>query len=72
MDSAWDPQFIDNLAVLGFIVGLMNYRENLTQSDKDDLIARMDNQTKALLDDLHDEIAKQNQLLYDILDRLKN
>lgn len=70
MESSWDPQFIDNLAVLGFIIGIMNYNENLSQSDKDDLIQRMDVQTKELLNHIDEEIEKQNAMLSDILDRL--
>ena len=72
MESSWDPQFIDNLAVLGFIIGIMNYNENLSQSDKDDIMHRLDVQTQELLNHVDDEIAKQNKLLEDILDKLNN
>lgn len=71
MRSVWDPQFIDNLAVLGFIVGILNYDENLSQSDKDDLMQQFDTQTKELLTDLHKEISEQNRMLAHIIERLE-
>lgn len=71
MDSVWDPQFIDDLAVLGFIIGILNYNENLSQSDKDDLMQRFDAQTKELLTDIHEELSKQNLLLDEIIERLE-
>lgn len=66
----WNKNFLDNLSVASFYVGLMNYQENLTQSDKDDLIKSMSSTNKVILDKLEEDIAEQNGMLKEILTRL--
>ena len=63
---------IDILSVISFYIGLKNYQENLSQSDKDDLMNKLDTQTKEILQNLSAEIEKQNAMLEKILNILQN
>lgn len=38
-----NEQFLDNVALASFIIGIVNYKENLTQNDKQEI---MDNSAK--------------------------
>lgn len=67
----YNQDFLDNLNVMSFLIGIMNYQENLTQSDKDDLIKSMSSTNEELLNRLEKDIEYQNQLLKEILDILK-
>lgn len=59
----YNENFLDALALVSFIVGIANYEENLTQSDKDDLIQKLDRQTKEILENIQTEVEKQNEML---------
>lgn len=59
--------FIDLLSIMSFVIGLMNYEENLTQSDKQDLMHELDSKMTGLLKELKKELNYQNQLLERIL-----
>ena len=63
---------IDILSVISFYIGLKNYQENLSQSDKDDLMQKLDAQTGEILQRLTTEIEKQNVMLEKILNILQN
>ena len=65
-----NDDFMDALAVVSFLIGLANYQENLTQSDKDDLLHKLDQQTKDLLERLEKDLEEQNKMLRDILEKL--
>lgn len=70
-----NQDFLDALALVSFMVGLANYNENLTQSDKDDLMRGLDEKTNRLLTELQKEINKQNEILAEILrilERIQN
>lgn len=62
--------FLDALAMVSFLVGLANYDENLTQNDKDDIMNKLDQQTKSILIELQKSIEEQNEMLKEILERL--
>ena len=61
---------LDAMAFVSFIVGVANYGENSTQSDKDDIMNRLDQQTKNILLKVQDSLEEQNNMLKDILERL--
>ena len=65
-----DENFMDALALASFAIGIANYEENLTQSDKDDLMGKLDEQTKDLLGQIHNEVEEQNRVLRDISKKL--
>ena len=62
---------LDAVALVSFIVGMANYNENLTQSDKDDLMRGLDEKTNVILVRVEDALEKQNIMLEEILNRLK-
>lgn len=66
-----NQDFMDALAIVSFIVGVANYNENLTQSDKDDIMKRLDKQTVDILQRLQAAIDDQNEMLHEILSILK-
>lgn len=66
----WNQEFLDHLAVLSFIIGILNYEENLTQSDKDDMIEGLNQTMSGVLQRSEDDLEEQNEMLRDILDRL--
>ena len=65
-----NDNFLDALALVGFIIGVMNYNENLSQSDKDDIMEKLDKQTTELLTAIKEDIKEQNDMLREILERL--
>ena len=66
----YDKDFLDAVAIVSFVVGVMNYRENLTQSDKDDIMNHLDQQTKDILSEVQSALEEQNAMLREILRRL--
>lgn len=62
---------LDAIAIASFFLSMKNYEENLSQSDKDDLMSKFDEQTKDILNQLNEEIEKQNQMLEKILKKLE-
>lgn len=68
----YDRDFIDDLAVASFLIGIANYQENLTQSDKDDIMNHLDQQTKDILTKVQEALEEQNKMLTEILERVKN
>lgn len=67
----YNQNFLDALAMTSFLVGIVNYNENLTQNDKDDIMKRLDQQTKDILIKLQKSIDEQNEMLREILRRLE-
>ena len=66
----YDQSFLDNLNVASFYLGLLNYQENLTQTDKQDLVHSMQETNEALLAELRRDISEQNAMLREIIQRL--
>lgn len=62
---------MDILNVLSFYIGLLNLQENLTQSDKQDLIRQFDTQTATILKELHKHLEVQDNKIDYILKRLE-
>ena len=66
----YNQNFLDNLNVASFYLGLLNYQENLTQTDKQDLVHSMQETNEALLGELRKDISEQNAMLREIIQRL--
>lgn len=66
----WDPNFVNNVNIASFLLGVKNLEENLSQSDKDDLIRSMSTTNQDLLERLEADLEYQNKMLKDILIRL--
>ena len=69
--AMYNQDFLNALQLVSFIVGVQNYKENLTQNDKDDIMNSLDQQTKDILTKVQNEIERQNEMLEEILERLR-
>lgn len=67
---AFNKDFIDAISLISFMVGIANYDENLSQSDKDDLMKSLDEKTNVMLTRLEKDIDNQNEMIKDITNRL--
>lgn len=63
--------FIDLLSMMSFLIGLMNLEENLTQGDKQDLIAEFDEKASGLLTEIHRHLTEQDEKLTQIAELLE-
>lgn len=59
-------EFMDILNIMSFIIGMMNYGENMTQGDKQDIMHSLDNQTQTLLENIHNHLTEQDRKLEEI------
>ena len=66
----YDKDVLDAISVVSFLVGIANYQENLTQSDKDDIMKHLDQQTQDILERIEKDLEEQNAMLQEILKRL--
>lgn len=67
----YNQDFLDTIDVLGFLLDVMNYEENLKQSDNDDIMNSLDRKSDLLLKKLEADIAVQNAMLDEILAEVK-
>ena len=70
-EKLFNDNFLDTLSVVSFVIGLMNYQENLSQSDKDDIIHKSSEDAQRILEQLEKDIDEQNKMLRDIIARLE-
>lgn len=61
--------FLDIVSIVSFFVGLMNYDENLTQGDKQDLMEEFSKKADALLREIHDHLSDQDHKIDILLER---
>lgn len=61
---------LDVLNVVSFLIGVANYNENLTQTDKQELIHKLDKQTSELLSQLNAHLERQDKNIDKILTML--
>lgn len=62
---------LDILNILSFIIGILNYNENLTQGDKQELMQEIDNKISLVLDKVHKHLELQDKQLNIIIKRLE-
>ena len=55
---------LDAMTVMGFMIGLANYEENITQSDLQEI-------TKGVVNDIHEHLKEQDSKMDSILRLLK-
>lgn len=55
---------LDMLTIIGFVIGLKNYQESLSQSD-------IENSLREVTDDIHKHLERQDTILKRILERLE-
>lgn len=66
-----NDDFLDVMACMGFAIGLVNYQENLQQSDNDDIMKELDNKTNLMISRLEKDLEEQNVMLKAILKKLE-
>lgn len=69
--SKLNEDFLDVMACMGFAIGLVNYQENLQQSDNDDIMKELDNKTTLMITQLEKDLEEQNIMLQAILKKLE-
>ena len=67
----YNEDLLDAVTLLSFMIGIANYGENLSQSDKDDMMQALDRKTNAMIERLENDMEEQNKLLNEILNILK-
>ena len=68
---AYNQDFLDAVSLVSFIIGIANYNENLSQSDKDDMMHALDEKANNMLEKLEADLEEQSELLRQILDKLE-
>lgn len=66
-----NDDFLDVMACMGFAIGLVNYQENLQQSDNDDIVKKLDEKTTQMIERLENDLSEQNFMLEAILKKLE-
>ena len=66
----FNEEMLDAIALISFIVGVANYEQNLTQNDKDDIMRKLDTQTRDILIEVEAQLEKQNEMLREIKEAL--
>lgn len=63
--------FLDTIAFISFVVGVLNFEENLTQSDKQELLEEFNDKAAYLLNEIHTHLEQQDEKLNQILNMLE-
>lgn len=71
MGKLLNDDFLDMMACMGFAIGLVNYQENLKQSDNDDIMNSLDEKTNLMIERIEADLEYQNTMLQAILKRLE-
>lgn len=69
--SKLNEDFLDVMACMGFAIGLVNYQENLQQSNNDDIMKELDDKTTLMITQLEKDLEEQNIMLQAILKKLE-
>lgn len=64
-------QFQQNLNVASFILGIMNYEENLTQNDKSEILQNSQNVSDLIIQKIDSHLQVQDQKIDSILHELE-
>lgn len=64
--------FLDTLNIMSFLIGMMNYGENLTQGDKQELQESLSQKAELLLKEIHGHLKDQDKKIDKILEVLNN
>lgn len=63
--------FLDIINIVSFAIAIANYNENLNQSDKQELIHKLDKQTSELLSKLNAHLERQDKNIDKLLTMLE-
>lgn len=65
-----NQNFLDALNIASFIIGIVNYQENLTQSDKSEILQNSQNVSKTVVDKIDKHLQIQDYKIDIILSKL--
>lgn len=63
--------FLDIITLISFYIGVLNYDENLTQNDKQELENQLSSKIDSLLVEIHSHLEEQDQKLDILLKELR-
>lgn len=63
--------FLDLISIMSFVIAVINLDENITQSDKQDLLNEFNDKAELLLNEIHKHLEDQDARLSAIQDTLK-
>ena len=63
--------FLDIINIVSFAIAIANYNENLNQTDKQELIHKLDKQTSELLSHLNAHLERQDENIDKLLTMLE-
>lgn len=63
--------FLDVVSLISFYIGIANLNENLSQNDKQDMLANLHDSAKSLLNEIHSHLKTQDEKLDLILAKLE-
>ena len=58
--------FLDMINILSFWIAVMNLEQNIEQSKEQDINKANEKQQKEILDNIHEQFERQNELIYSI------
>ena len=64
--------FLDCISLMSFCIGLMNFDENLSQSDKQDMMDSLSKESDRLLSEIHTHLENQDKKIDYILEVLND
>jgi hypothetical protein len=62
--------FLDTIGLLSFAISMMNYGENITQSDKQDLQQDLTDKINLVLNEIHGHLQEQDEKIDRIMEEL--
>ena len=65
-------QFEYNVALASFILGIMNFQENLTQNDKSEILQNSQNVSDLIIQKIDSHLQRQDQKIDQIIQELEN
>ena len=72
MNDNQQLDFLDLLNILSFVIGILNYQENLTQSDKQELLHKVDEDTQTAIQEIHNHLQMQDDKINRIINILED
>ena len=63
--------FLDMISLMSFTISMMNYGENLTQNDKQDLQKELTHKAEDILKEIHAHLQEQDKKINYILNKLE-
>lgn len=63
--------FLDVVSLISFYIGIANLNENLSQNDKQDMLANLHNSAQSVLSEIHNHLKSQDEKLDLILSKLE-